>query len=101
MLYDTSGTAPMIPRDFVLRMLDRFGAARFLFGSDFPMWKPASAVAQIRALGLDRETLSYIFHNNFMNLFPDLFRKELDARAYRGNNKEKKKERRFPCIKSA
>ena len=27
-----------------------------------------------------------------MNLFPDLFRKELDARAYRGNNKEKKKE---------
>ena len=25
----------------------------------------------------------------------------LDARAYRGNNKEKKKERRFPCIKSA
>ncbi len=100
-LYDTSGTAPMIPRDFVLRMLDRFGAERFLFGSDFPMWKPASAVAQIRALGLDRETLSYIFHKNFMNLFPDLFRKELDARAYRGNNREKKKERRFPCIKSA
>ena len=100
-LYDTSGTAPMIPRDFVLRMLDRFGAERFLFGSDFPMWKPASAVAQIRALGLDNETLSYIFHKNFMNLFPDLFRKELDARAYRGNNKEKKKERRFPCIKSA
>ena len=35
-LYDTSSTTPMIPRDFVLRMLDRFGPERFLFGSDFP-----------------------------------------------------------------
>ena len=29
-LYDTSSTTPMIPRDFVLRMLDRFGPERFL-----------------------------------------------------------------------
>lgn len=72
-LYDTSSTTPMIPRDFVLRMLDRFGAERFLFGSDFPMWQPKSMVEQIRALGLDEETQACIFHKNFMKLFPDLF----------------------------
>ncbi len=70
-LYDTSSTTPMIPREFVLRMLDRFGAERFLFGSDFPMWEPKRMVEQIEALGLDEETLSRIFYRNFMQLLPE------------------------------
>ena len=70
-LYDTSSTTPMIPREFVLRMLDRFGAERFLFGSDFPMWEPKRMVEQIEALGLDVETLSRIFYRNFMQLLPE------------------------------
>lgn len=70
-LYDTSSTTPMIPRDFVLRMLDRFGPERFLFGSDFPMWEPVKMVEQFRGLGLDENTLSRIFSGNFEALFPE------------------------------
>lgn len=39
-LYDTSSTLPMIPRDMVLRMLDRFGPERFLFGTVFRCGRP-------------------------------------------------------------
>lgn len=70
-LYDTSSTTPMIPKDFVLRMLDRFGAERFLFGSDFPMWKPKAMAEQICALGLDEDTLERIFYRNFDALLPE------------------------------
>ena len=70
-LYDTSSTTPMIPRDFVLRMLDRFGPERFLFGSDFPMWEPVKMVEQFRGLGLDENTLCRIFSGNFEALFPE------------------------------
>lgn len=70
-LYDTSSTTPMIPREFVLRMLDRFGAERFLFGSDFPMWEPKAMVEQFMALGLDDTTLERIFYRNFMVLLPE------------------------------
>ena len=70
-LYDTSSTTPMIPREFVLRMLDRFGPERFVFGTDFPMWEPKSMVAQLYALGLDEETLSRIFYRNFLELLPE------------------------------
>ena len=61
----------MIPRDFVLRMLDRFGPERCRFGSDFPMWEPVKMVEQFRRLGLDENTLSRIFSGNFEALFPE------------------------------
>ena len=67
-LYDTSSTTPMIPRDFVLRMLDRFGPERFLFGTDFPMWKPADMVSQFLQLALDADTTERIFSGNFIRL---------------------------------
>ena len=49
-------------------MLERFGAERFLFGTDFPMWKPADMVRQFLELGLDETTLTRIFSGNFMKL---------------------------------
>lgn len=67
-LYDTSSTIPLNPREFVLRMLDRFGAERFLFGTDYPMWKPRDAVEQVMQLGLDESTLTRIFSGNFERL---------------------------------
>lgn len=70
-LYDTSSTTPMISHDFVLRMLDRFGPDRFLFGSDFPMWQPSQMVSQFQSLGLDEETLRRIFFRNFNELLPE------------------------------
>ena len=67
-LYDTSSTIPMIPRDMVLRMLDRFGPERFLFGTDFPMWSPKEELARFAALGLDEDTRQKILYGNFMKL---------------------------------
>ena len=67
--YDTSSTLPLVPRDMVLRMLDRFGPERFLFGTDFPMWRPADAVREFLALGLDEKTQEKILYGNFMKLF--------------------------------
>ena len=46
-LYDTSSTIPLVSEELVYRMFDRFGPERFLFGSDFPMWKPKDAVEQV------------------------------------------------------
>ena len=68
-LYDTSSTLPMIPRDMVLRMLDRFGPERFLFGTDFPMWSPKEELARFLALGLGEDVNEKILYGNFMKLF--------------------------------
>ena len=68
-LYDTSSTTPLIPRELVLRMFDAFGLERFLFGTDFPMWEPAEMLRQIRTFGLGQEVLDQILYGNFMRLF--------------------------------
>ena len=67
--YDTSSTTPLVEPDFVLRLIDRFGEDRLLFGTDFPMWKPAQMVEQLRALGLGRQTEEKIFYGNFARFF--------------------------------
>lgn len=67
-LYDTSSTTPLVEREFVLRMLDKFGPERFLFGTDFPMWEPKAMVEQFRSLGLDEATLETVFYGNFRKL---------------------------------
>ena len=68
-VYDTSSTTPLVEREFVLRMIDRYGEDRLLFGTDFPMWKPAEMVAQLHALGLGRETEEKLFYGNFARFF--------------------------------
>ncbi len=68
-LYDTSSTLPMIPRGMVLRMLDKFGPERFLFGTDFPMWSPKEELARFLALGLGEDVNEKILYGNFMKLF--------------------------------
>ena len=68
-VYDTSSTTPLVDREFILRMLDRYGEDRMLFGTDFPMWKPAQMVAQFHALGLGRDTEEKIFYGNFARYF--------------------------------
>ena len=68
-VYDTSSTTPLVEREFVLRMIDRYGEDRLLFGTDFPMWKPAEMVAQLHALGLGRKTEEKLFYGNFARFF--------------------------------
>jgi len=68
-LYDTSSTTPLIPRELVCRMFDAFGPERFLFGTDFPMWEPKEMLRQLLGFGLGEDTLARILYGNFMELF--------------------------------
>lgn len=67
-LYDTSSTIGMIGRDMVLRLIDKFGPERLIFGTDFPMWSPAEELARFLSLGLDEASQRMILYDNFMKL---------------------------------
>lgn len=67
-LYDTSSTIPLVSRELVYRMFDRFGPERFLFGSDFPMWKPKDAVEQLLSFDLGEDVMEKILYGNFCKL---------------------------------
>lgn len=41
-----------------------YGAERFLFGSDYPMWSPAEELNRLRSLGLTEEELKLMTHDN-------------------------------------
>lgn len=79
-LYDTSSTIGMIPRDDVMRMFERFGPERFLFGTDFPMRKPKDELAMFLDLKLGNEANEKILYGNFMKLF-DLHDEEEETEA--------------------
>ncbi len=66
--YDTSSTIPLVSKEMVYRMFDRFGPERFLFGSDFPMWKPKDAVEQLRSFDLGADVMEKILYGNFCRL---------------------------------
>lgn len=67
--YDTSSTTPMIPHDMVMRMFDKLGPERFLFGTDFPMWSPEEMVRQFLTYDLGDSLRERILYGNFMRLF--------------------------------
>ncbi len=67
-LYDTASTLPLVSRELVLRMLDRFGTERMLFGTDFPMWEPKQQVEQFLSLGLSPAENQRVLYDNFMDL---------------------------------
>lgn len=68
-VYDTSSSTPFLPRDMTLRLLDRYGTERCLFGSDFPMWSPKEEIARVQALGLGQSEQEQIFYGNFDKFF--------------------------------
>lgn len=67
-LYDTSSTIPLVSEELVYRMFDRFGPERFLFGSDFPMWKPKDTVEQLLRFDLGEDVMEKILYGNFCKL---------------------------------
>ena len=69
--YDTSSSLMYIGKERALEFLDKMGAHRFLFGSDFPMWTPKEELERFLALELDERTRDQILYGNFKRLFPD------------------------------
>ena len=67
--YDTSSSLMFLGKDRALDFLDKLGAHRFLFGSDFPMWTPKQELEAFLALGLDENLQNRILYDNFERLF--------------------------------
>lgn len=67
-LYDTSSTLGMTDRDIVLRLIDKIGPDRLIFGTDFPMWSPKEELARFLALDLDESSRQKILYKNFMKV---------------------------------
>lgn len=67
--YDTSSSLMFLGKERALDFLDRMGAHRFLFGSDFPMWTPKTELERFLSLGLDETTRDKILFGNFKALF--------------------------------
>ena len=55
-------------RDIVLRLIDKIGPDRLIFGTDFPMWSPTEELARFLALDLDESSRQKILYENFMKL---------------------------------
>ena len=69
--YDTSSSLMYITKDRAMEFLDKMGANRFLFGTDFPMWTPKEELERFLTLDLDESTREQILYGNFKRLFPD------------------------------
>lgn len=67
--YDTSSSLRFLGKERALDFLDKLGAKRFLFGTDFPMWTPEEELQQFLNLGLDASSQEAILHGNFERLF--------------------------------
>lgn len=67
--YDTSSSLAYLSKEHALELLDRLGAHRFMFGTDFPMWTPSEELERFLGLGLDERTRDRILFENFHQLF--------------------------------
>lgn len=67
--YDTSSSLMFLGKERALDFLEKMGAHRFLFGSDFPMWTPKKELDRFLELGLDQTTQEKILFGNFERLF--------------------------------
>lgn len=67
--YDTSSSLMFLGKERALDFLDKMGAERFLFGSDFPMWSPKTELERFLNLGLDQALQERILFGNFERLF--------------------------------
>ncbi len=61
---DTSSSLYAMKKDEARKYIDMFGAENVLFGSDYPMWNPASELELIRNIGLSDNELEKILHLN-------------------------------------
>ena len=67
--YDTSSSLMFLGKERALDFLDKLGAQRFLFGTDFPMWTPAEELQRFLDLGLEEALQAQILFGNFKRLF--------------------------------
>lgn len=67
--FDTSSSLAFLDRDDAMRIIERFGTDRFMFGTDFPMWDAKEELERFMKLPLSGSERDDILYNNFRRLF--------------------------------
>ena len=62
---DTSSTLPFGAEDAARAAFDAFDHEHIFFGSDYPMWDPATELGRLEALGLPEDLLEAVKGENF------------------------------------
>jgi predicted TIM-barrel fold metal-dependent hydrolase len=62
--FDVSSSIPYLGKKRAAELIRIYGAERFLFGSDYPMWDPRRCLEDFYALDLDGEERELILHEN-------------------------------------
>jgi len=65
---DTSSSLYAIAPETARRLIDAYGVDHVLFGSDFPMWKPAEELERFLQIPLTEEEKEKILWKNAVNL---------------------------------
>ncbi len=68
--FDTSSSLFRLPPSEAVAMIRSFGADRFLFGTDFPMWSHEKELQRFLALDLTEAEREQILSGTFSSLFP-------------------------------
>ena len=66
--FDTSSSLPFISPEQAKKMIDEFGADRFFFGDDFPMWNIEEEIARFEKIRLTEREREMIYSLNVKNL---------------------------------
>lgn len=69
--FDTSSSLPFISEKLAKKLIDEFGAERFFFGTDFPMWDAKGEIERFMSIPLTSAERDKIFYKNiseFLNL---------------------------------
>lgn len=65
--FDTCSSLPFIESDFALSLIKKFGAERFFFGDDFPMWDAKAELQRFDRLKLNDKEKEMILAGNIKN----------------------------------
>ena len=66
--FDTCSSLPFISSDEAKRLIDMFGADRFFFGTDFPMWDATGELERFYAIPLSDKEREMILGENIKRL---------------------------------
>lgn len=66
---DCSSTLPYLPHETAVKIIRRYGAARVLFGTDYPLWTPEGELASFFSLGLTPAENKAILADNARRVF--------------------------------
>ncbi len=67
--FDTCSSLPFITPEVAKGFIDRFGADKFMFGSDFPMWRPDEEIERFEKIDLSQAEKDLIYYKNAIEFY--------------------------------